>query len=258
MTTSDTPKGMGVDTILNLSHFHREHELFYSKAPLDTSVRLQVASGALKALATTWQEVADRNGEASTEPQVSNPYAGCTDLNDSRATQALGILFMEGEGKPAELTKLEHDLLAMADDHEQGGGWLDKAMEGSWTAGKALIRIPPLAPVLGDRHRIIVNNWQMASNSTLIARLLRRAVDLLESVELTPESIRADLAGPAFTPGLVLSAAEIIDTAADLSAQSGLLVHDSEPRWRRFRQEVDNLNGSNATDFKKSHVEDGE
>ena len=45
---------------------------------------------------------------------------------------------------------------------------------------------------LGDRHRIIVNNWQLAANSILIARILRRAIRLLAANELTAAAIRAD------------------------------------------------------------------
>jgi len=236
-----------LDTILNLSHYHREHELFYSRAPLDVAANLQQASRALKALALRWQE--RPLNEPPAEPHDAHGparYTGCDDLNHPVATETLGILFMEGEGEPAELHKLKTDLEAMADEHEQGGHWLDEAMNGSWDTATALIQIPPLATTLGDRHRIIINNWQMAHNSTLIAKLLRRATQLLAATDLTPPAIRADLNGARTTPPLVLSAAELIDHAADLSAQSAVLVHDSEPRWRRFRTQVRILAKSTA------------
>lgn len=231
-----------LDTILNLSHTHRQHELFYSRAPLDVATRLQTASRALKALALRWQE--HHVNEAPAESHKADGpgrYTGCEDLNDPIATETLGILFMEGEGEPAELRKLEADLEATADDHEQGGHWLDEAMTGSWSSASALIQMPPLAATLGDRHRIIVNNWQMAHNSTLIAKLLRRATQLLTATDLTPPAIRADLKGARTAPSLVLSAAELLDYAADLSARSAVLVHDSEPRWRRFSAQVERL-----------------
>jgi hypothetical protein len=242
---ADTHHPGMLNTILNLAHYHREHELFYSRTPLEAAVRLQVASHALKALAIRWQTngstVSARGAPDVPTGQVSNRYSGCTDLNDPGATEALGILFMEGEGEPAEVTKLKRDLLAMADEHDRGGDWLDDAMEGSWMSVEALIGLTPLADVLGDRHRIIVNNWQMASNSRLIAKLLRRAVGLLKAVELTPPAIREDLAGPGAAPGYLLSAAELIDAAADLSTEAARRVHDSEPRWRRFRGRIRQL-----------------
>lgn len=235
-----------LDAILNLSHYHREHELFYSRAPLEVAVKLQVVSRALKALAIKWQSGADQSGLGSSTGTPSARYAGCTDLNEASVIDALGILFMEGEGKPAELVKLEQDLRAMADEHEHGAHWLDEAMAGSWKSAEALVAMRPLASVLGDRHRIIVNNWQMASNSRLIARLLRRAVDLLNTVDLGPTAIRADLASTGMCPEYVLAAAEVIDVAADLSAEAALLVHDSEPRWRRFRKRVEKLVAAQA------------
>ena len=222
--------------MLNLTHYHREHELFYSRAPLEDGVRLQAVSRALKALALRWSEPAPPPPGDSRPPAPR--YTGCEDLNDPRATEALGILFMEGEGEPAELGKARRGLRSMADEAEQGGTWLAEAMAGNWSAAAALVRVPPLAGVLGDRHRIIANNWLMADQMLLVDRLLRRAADLLDAVELTPKAIRADLAGPRWTPAYVLSAAELVDAAADLSATAGLLVHDSEPRWRRFRERV--------------------
>lgn len=233
-----------LDAILNLSHYHREHELFYSRAPLEVAARLQSVSRALKGLALRWQEPPASAAEPDSATRgVPARYAGCEDLNDPIATETLGILFMEGEGEPAELRKLKSDLTSMAEEHAQGGSWLEEAMNGSWEAAAALIEIPFLAGTLGDRHRIIVNNWQMATNSTLIAGILHRATRLLGATELTPAAIRADLSNARTTPALVLSAAELIDHAADLSAQSAVLVHDSEPRWRRFRTQVKQLAG---------------
>jgi hypothetical protein len=114
----------------------------------------------------------------------------------------------------------------------------DEAMTGSWDTATALIQMPPLAATLGDRHHIITNDWQMAYNSTLIAKLLRRATQLQAATDLAPPANRADLGSARTTPSLVLSAAELLDHAADLFAQSAVLVHDSEPRWRRFRLQV--------------------
>ena len=43
-----------LDAILDLSHYHRAHESFYSRAPLEVAARLQTASRALKGLALRW------------------------------------------------------------------------------------------------------------------------------------------------------------------------------------------------------------
>ena len=236
-----TQRSAMYESMLNLSRSHREHELFYSRSPLEASIRLQAISRALKALALHWQEapaVESVAGEKASAQRPAVRYTGCDDLNDPRATETLGILYMEGEGEPAELVKLKFELASLATEQDEAADWLDEAMQGSWAACEALIQIPPLADLLGDRHRIIVNNWQMASHMRLMARLLRRAAQLLAAVDLKTGGVRADLAGPRTSPRYVLSAAELLDMAADLSAQAGLLVHDSEPRWRRFHDRL--------------------
>ncbi len=74
--------------------------------------------------------------------------------------------------------------------------------------------------------------------STLAGRLLRRALDLLDLVDFTPEGLRQDLDGPPVFPSVVFSATEILDRAADLLSDSAGLVHENERRWRVFRQRV--------------------
>ncbi len=62
-------------------------------------------------------------------------------------------------------------------------------MESSWVEAELLLDIPELADVLGERHRIIANDWQAALLSGLVAKLLRRADDLLDRVELIPSMV---------------------------------------------------------------------
>jgi hypothetical protein len=80
-----------LETVLNLSRFHREHEKFYSQAPLEQAIALQRASRTLKTLAGRWEEA------VPTERPVPNPFAGAEDLNETAAIQADGVLFM-GKG----------------------------------------------------------------------------------------------------------------------------------------------------------------
>lgn len=77
--------------------------------------------------------LADRWASAgpSTTPALS-PFAGAEDLNDAAALQLDGVLFMEGEGEPAELTHLIRDLRTTAEAYAQAGGWLHNAMQASW------------------------------------------------------------------------------------------------------------------------------
>ncbi|HUK72701.1 MAG TPA: hypothetical protein VLW50_28745 [Streptosporangiaceae bacterium] len=219
----------------NLSRYHREHEKYYSEAPLADAITLQRSARTLVALAERW---------ATTEPAAApaaSPFAGTPDLNDDRAIETSGVLFMEGGGEPAEITRIKAELQAIAASSEQSGCWLADAMEASWAMAEALLDYPQLADLLAERHKIIGHNWQNATTAQLIARYLRRAVSILERVDFTPAALRKDLAGPRIAPAYLYSAAELINHAADLSAASSVLTHENERRWRIFHQRVEQI-----------------
>jgi hypothetical protein len=194
---------------------------------------LQRHARALQALADRW---------SITEPIAAtpfSPYEGAEDLNSTTAVQLDGVLFMEGEGRPTEITHLIRDLRTAAADQRATGEWLAAAMKASWDMAAALIDIDGLADMLGERHRIITNDWQAAQMNALTSHLLDRAADILDRVDFTPAALRADLAvGAANTTGRLYSAAELISHAADLCSESAGLVHDNERRWRSFRARV--------------------
>ena len=60
-------------------------------------------------------------------------------------------------------------------------------MQASWDMAAALIGIDGLADLLGERHRIIANDWQAAHMNTLMSHLLDRAADILEQTDFTPK-----------------------------------------------------------------------
>src|SRR5690242_1137893 len=143
MTDPGQPDAGGNDGLLavaeNLSRYHREHEKYYSEAALVDAVSLQRTARTLTALAERW---------ASAEPAAGpppSPYAGTPDLNDDRAIETSGVLFMEGEGEPAEISRIKAELEAVAASSEQAGSWLAAAMEASWSMAEALLAYPRLA-----------------------------------------------------------------------------------------------------------------
>lgn len=227
-----------LDAIENLSRFHRGHERFYAQEPRAQAVQLQRHARTLASLADRWSTA---DAEAL---DALNPYEGSEDLNAPEATQLDGVLFMEGEGEPTELTRLKRDLRTIGADSIETGTWLATAMEATWDGATALLAYPALADLLGDRHRIIANDWQAATMSALAGRGLNRAADVLDHLELTPVSIRADLESDRLIPRYLYSAVELIDHAADLLSDSAGLVHDNERRWRWFRRRVLDLTGS--------------
>ena len=222
----------------NLSRFHREHEKFYAQRPRAQAVELQRHARALSALGDRWSRVAPAPRDAL------NPFEGCEDLNAPDAVALDGILFMESGEEPAEIGRLRDDLRAVAAASVETGDWLAAAMSETWSVATALTAYPELSDLLGERHRVILNDWQAASMSSLAGRALDRAADLLDVVDFTPAGLRADLAADRRTPSLVHSAVELIDRAADLLSDSAGLVHDNERRWRVFRRRVDSLLGT--------------
>lgn len=235
MSSQQSPPGPLLEVIGNLARSHHAHEEFYSQAPLQSAIRVQAGSRVLKALAARWATV------EPSEHRVASPFAGSDDLNPQGLTEESGVLFMEGEGEPAELVAMRRDLGSLADDMERTGVWLAKAMEQSWGVAGSLAAYPALADLLGERHRIIVNDWEAAELQLLVARVIRRALDLLDRIELSPDAVRADIAAERAAPSYLYSASELLDRASDLIVESSVLVHDNERRWRVFSARVEEL-----------------
>jgi hypothetical protein len=219
----------------NLTRYHHEHEKYYSEAPLVDALSLQRTSRTMIALAERWSTA------VPTGTPLTSPFAGAPDLNDERAIETSGVLFLEGEGEPAEVIRIKGELATLAAASEQSSQWLSAAMESSWEMAKALLNYPELADLHGERHRVIANNWQNAWTAGMIARYLRRALEVLERVDFSPATLRTDLSGPRTTPAYLYSAAELINRAADLSAESSVLVHENERRWRVFHERVEQV-----------------
>jgi hypothetical protein len=232
MTDAQPPADPFLAAVQNLTRTHREHEKFYSQAPLEDALLLLRYSRTLMALAERWSTA------TPAEHPVAAPFAGAADLNDPRAIETSGVLFMEGDEAPAEIISLRHELDVKADGFRRSGEWLTRAMEIAWGTAEALLAYPQLADLLGERHRIISNDALNGSLALLIGRNLERAGVLLDKVDFTPAGVRADLAGPRSAPAYIFSACELIDRAADLAAQSAVIVHDNERRWRVFGDRV--------------------
>ena len=94
---------------------------------------------------------------------------------------------------------------------------------------------------MGERHRIISNDWLAAHEQSLVATMLARAADMLDRVDLTPAALRADLAGARVAPRRLTAAAEVVSRAADLCCLAAELVHDNERRWRVTRERTEQL-----------------
>jgi len=223
------------DAILNLSKYHREHEKYYAWEPLEKSIKLQKASIAMKTLADRWiNQQVDMSKKA-------NPYMGCEDLNETASIQHNGILFMEGEGEPPEIKRIKKDLMCLSKDFFETGEWLSTAMESSWQVANKLVKNPQLSDVLGERHRIIINDWEAANLSILISKLIDRSLDIFNVIDFSPDALRKNLAGQHSVPDYLYAASEFLDHAADMASKSSMLVHDNERRWRVFHKKIQKI-----------------
>jgi len=221
-----------LEAVLNLTRVHREHEEYWSESPREQAVVLQRHARSLLALADRWS-----SAEPSRRTALS-PFEGADDLNAPVATQLDGVLFLEGEGRPPEITRIVRELRTQGEDALVIGDWLTQAMQASWDMAVALLAVDGLADVMGERHRIIANDWHTASLTTLSGRLLLRAADILDGLDLTPAALRTDLAGTRRSARMLYSVAELVGHAADLISEGAGIQHDSERRWRVFRERV--------------------
>src|SRR3954466_13806554 len=142
MAVAAEPPSLLLHTVENLADFHREHEKFYAAGPREQAVVLQRHAGTL-------HEVADR-----------------------AAAELDGVLFLEGQGEPAGLAALRLEVRAFGQEAVATGEWMTKAMASSWSAAGAILEIAALDDLLGERHRIIANDWQAAGTTAPVGRLL--------------------------------------------------------------------------------------
>jgi hypothetical protein len=119
----------------NLSHYHREHEKYYSEAPLGRG-HCAAARG------THADRPCGTMDRRRARDACSQPVRRNTDLNDDRAIETSGVLFMEGGGEPAEITRIKFELQTVAASSEQSGSWLASATEASWAMAEALLGYP--------------------------------------------------------------------------------------------------------------------
>src|SRR3954469_13696607 len=144
MAAAAEPPSLLLHTVENLADFHREHEKFYAASPREQAVVLQRHAGTL-------HEVADR-----------------------AAAELDGVLFLEGQGEPPGLAALRREVRCFAEEGVATGEWMAKAMQSSWTTAGAILDIAALDDLLGERHRIIANDWQAAGVTVVVGRLLER------------------------------------------------------------------------------------
>lgn len=217
-----------LDKLLGIAEYHREHERFYASEGLRQALALRQGAEALKRLADRWL---DREaGEGRAESDATFQVMGSPDLNDWAAIATSGILFMEGEGEPAEIDRLRERLRGQAAEYERYARWLGEKMEAAWPREAALLT-PDMIDLAYSRHMVLLRTTLHGEKVAVAGRLLAAAERALSAGRFDPATIRSrrqEMANLIYTAGLML------DAAAALLAEQASELALADPDWTRY------------------------
>ncbi len=217
----------------------REQDRMCAHWPLNCVARIQNTSYALRV-------VSERLAWAGSLPAASLSHqSGCIDVALSASDPLAEGVLLRVAALPAEIQTHKLALRALAEDLARVSGWLAQTCGSGWDAAKAARQKLGLAGALGDDQRVIAKDWVAADMNALVGGLLRRAVTVLDRIDLTPAAIRSDVAGPRTYTLVAQLAAEMLERAAALAAQSAEFVQDFDKRWHLLRQQISTATSAN-------------
>ncbi|GAA4202029.1 hypothetical protein [Actinocatenispora rupis] len=225
MTSEPTSAELG--GYLAVARAHREHERFHSVLKLEEAVAWRRDSNALKLLADRWSSP---EGGQSDREDPTHGAVGCTDLNEPAVVATTGILFMEGETEPAELTSMKARIGHAATRYRQLSDWLHGHMAEEWPRLTTLLT-PRLVGSAQPRLRALTRTTAAANAYDLVAHLLTATAHALDNQDLTPVGVRRDPPGAA---AVLRTAAWLLDSAAATVAEAGARLSLSDPDWTAF------------------------
>jgi hypothetical protein len=228
---SDQPAGERelLESELEIARYHREHERFHATRAYEQATEIRRHAGALKHLADRWLQTEAESPERSyDDPRLR--AAGCSDLNDPAALATGGILFMEGESEPAELTEMKARLDDLATRLAEYSSWLAEKMDAAWSRESVLLT-PALADLAYPRHLVLMRTTTHGHQTGVAARLVRAAVTALGSRSYEPANVRADTRG---NSRVMRSAAWLLDAAGAMLAEQAAELSLSDPDWAEF------------------------
>jgi hypothetical protein len=227
----------------NIATYHREHERYYTVYKYERAAELAREANKLKVVADIW--LAGRPAPHYPETDFGQPAfrpAGCDDLNALSAIASIGILFMEGQGEPAEIRMLKAKLGALGDGSVRAGEWLAGMMAAAWPRESVLLD-DKFANAARPRYRTIATNWIGSLETILLGRLLVLAVNQLTTIDFTPRALRA---APKQAGEKLVLAARIIEQAARLEATAGVELSGNDQCWTDYRARLRSLTDRGA------------
>jgi hypothetical protein len=234
---TERPLPDAIAGMLQVARYHRQHERYHSLSGLENAAALRRDANALKVLADTWLRAAEQPPPDVDYSDAAFRAAGCEDLSDPAAVATTGILFMEGEGEPRELTQLKGKLWAISDSMGRVSGWLAEKMEAGWEREMRLLT-PELAESARPRFMALTRTTMSGVKFGVVARLMGAALEALNAVEFRPDAIRKDLRGSAM---LVRTAGWLLDEAAAVLAEQAADLGRSDPDWTDYISGLEGL-----------------
>jgi hypothetical protein len=248
-TDDRQPADVPLEGLVAVARWHREHERFHSMSGLQDAADLRRRSNVLKLLARRWLDE-DRHDDAGDEVAfpTTDPLfraAGCEDLNDAGSVATIGVLFMEGEAEPAELTQMKLELAGMAAGLDHWSTWLAEKMAPAWERESVLLS-STLTAAAQPRYATLARATRTGAALGLVARLLHAAVAAIAAQPLTPADVRGDRAGAAQR---LLAASWLLDEASSTLAEASADLSRSDPDWTAY---LDILEAVDALDVAPS------
>jgi hypothetical protein len=232
MTSERPAEEPDLGVLDNIATYHREHERYYTWQKMEMAADVSREANRLKVVADVW--LAGDGGAPSGATDFSDPRyqaAGCEDLNARSAIAGIGVLFMEGQGEPAEIRTLKAKLRGLSFGLTSTGQWLGEKMDAAWER-EAVLLTPELIDAAVPRFQTILTNWRGARDTLLVGKLFALAVDCLDRIDYAPAALRRDRK----TAGRFLrTAGWILDQAARLLATSGAELAENDQRWTEYR-----------------------
>ncbi|MCY7308662.1 MAG: hypothetical protein LH632_21510 [Rhodoferax sp.] len=199
--------------------------------PLDGREQIQASALALHALSNLWDGAYDllEDGAAG---RCSCLDVAMIPLDDAQ----LDLLLLQAVLVPDAVHAMTQTLSALARDFGSVDGWLVGSAKAACLAKtSADLAGRERLTVVRDDHRVIARDWLAADMNAMIAWLLRRAIRVLKSMDLSADSVRADLLGARQHQAALRAAACILDRAALLAVECAAYVEDFNHRWLALR-----------------------
>lgn len=200
--------------------------------PLYGATRIHATSRSLAVLARSW------DGADSDESAWNHLLMLCMDVGQVAPRAEADPMRLRAAAMSAEIQQIKLGMRALVKDFQKVGEWLARAAGSTWNTAKTVCRTIARASTLDEDHRVVAKDWLAADMNSLIAWLLRQAIQLLDRLELTPEAIETDLLGARCYRDVLQSAAGMLDHAAIFTNVSELFVVKTDQRWRAFRDHI--------------------